>query len=237
MLPADLAAAEAETLIALGSALGSEARGRWTVEWRFQGLRLLAPVLRLLEALIEAGHDGRLLCADMGATALARRDAPALAERIASFGDQLRRQQQGQESADQDLPGRELLLLLGASQAEYEQVEQICAGHTGPVVLLNASLEDGAVGIGSVARQRRRGLLAGLQSAYALIPQAGSTLRFAHPGPWELYRLDADGYRLAASFEQRPDAEQQAEALSGGSAAGLGAGLRALDQLIEGLQN
>jgi hypothetical protein len=237
MLPADLAAAEAETLIALGSALGSEARGCWTVEWRFQGLRLLAPVLRLLEALIEAGHDGRLLCADMGATALARRDAPALAERIASFGDQLRRQQQGQESADQDLPRRELLLLLGASQAEYEQVEQICAGHTGPVVLLNASLEDGAVGIGSVARQRRRGLLAGLQSAYALIPQAGSTLRFAHPGPWELYRLDADGYRLAASFEQRPDADQQAEALNGAPAAGLGAGLRALDQLIEGLQN
>jgi hypothetical protein len=239
MLPADLAAAEAETLIALGSALGSEAKGRWTVEWRFQGLRLLAPVLRLLEALIEAGHDGRLLCADMGATALARRDAPALAGRIASFGDQLRRQQPslGQDSPEQEMPSQELLLLLGASQAEYEQVEQICAGHDGPVVLVNASLEDGAVGIGSVARQRRRGFLAGLQGAYALIPQAGSALRFAHPGPWELYRLDADGYRLAASFEQRPDAEQQAEALSDGSAAGLGAGLRALDQLIEGLQN
>lgn len=234
MLPADLAAAEAETLIALGSALGSEAKGRWTVEWRFQGLRLLAPVLRLLEGLIAAGHDGRLLCADMGATALARRDAPALAGRIASFGDQLRRQQ---EPSKQEMPSQELLLLLGASQAEYGQVEQICAGHGGPVVLVNASLEDGAVGIGSVARQRRRGFLAGLQGAYALIPQAGSALRLAHPGPWELYRLDADGYRLAASFEQRPDAEQQAQALSGGAAAGLGAGLRALDQLIEGLQN
>lgn len=229
MLPADLAAAEADTLAALRSALASDPRGRWTVDWRFQGLRLLAPVLRLMEALSAAGLEVRLLFADMGGTALARRDAPALAERIASFSDQLRRQQQQ--------PGQEVLLLLGASQAEYEQVEQLCSGHGGAVVLINATLEDAAVGIGSVARQRRRGFLAALQPAYALIPQAGSALRRAHPGPWELYRLDADGYRAVADFEQRPDAEQQAQALSGQAGSGLGAGLRALDQLIEGLQN
>lgn len=228
MLPADLAAAEAETLAALRSALASDPRGHWTVEWRFQGLRLLAPTLRLLEGLLAAGLEVRLLCADMGGTALARRDAPALAERIGSLGDQLRRQQ--------EQPGQEVLLLLGASQAEVEQVEQLCAGHGGALVLLNASLEDAAIGIGSVARQRRRGFLAGLQSAYALIPQVGSALRRAHPDPWELYRLDADGYRAVASFEQRPDGEQQAQALSGSGGQGLGAGLRALDQLIEGLQ-
>jgi hypothetical protein len=101
------------------------------------------------------------------------------------------------------------------------------------VVLLNPALEDAAVGIGSVARQRRRGFLSLWQAAYALIPQGGSALRRAFPGPWELYRLDPDGYRPAAQFEQKPDGEQQAEALGEGGAA---AGLRSLGQLIEGLQ-
>ena len=42
-LPADLAAAEAELLTALESALASQSKGRWTLDLRFEGLRL-APV-------------------------------------------------------------------------------------------------------------------------------------------------------------------------------------------------
>lgn len=228
-LPADLRSAEAELLAALGSALASSPRGRWTAELRFEGLRLLPVWLRLVEALSVERPDLRLLFADMGATALAQRDAPQLAERIASFGEQLR--------AAGEQPGEELLLLVGASPAEYSQVEQLCTAHAGPVVLLNAALEDAAVGIGSVARQRRRGFLTTLENAYALIPASSSALRHAHPGEWELYRLDPDGYRFAASFERRPDGEQQAAALEGEGAGGLGANLRALDSLLEGLQN
>jgi hypothetical protein len=103
-------------------------------------------------------------------------------------------------------------------------------------VLLNPALEDAAIGIGSVARQRRRGFLAGWRSAYALLPQVDRALRRAYPQPWELYRLDADGFRAVATFEQKPDAEQQAQALSGGAEPGLGDNLRSLGQLIEGLQ-
>lgn len=229
-LPADLRSAEAELLAALRSALAAEPRGRWTAELRFEGLRLLPVLLRLAEALSVDRPDLRLLFADMGATALAQRDAPQLAERVASYNDQLR--------SAAELAGDGLLLLVGASPAEYEQVERLCNGHAGPVVLLNATLEDAAVGIGSVARQRRRGFLTTLQNAYALIPAAESALRHAHPHDWELYRLDPDGYRLAGTFERRPDGEEQAAVLAGeGAAGGLGANLRALDSLLEGLQN
>jgi hypothetical protein len=126
---------------------------------------------------------------------------------------------------------------VGASQAEYEEVEGLCTDHRGAVVLINAALEDGAVGIGSVARQRRRGFLSTWQAAYALNPQVAGVLRRAHPGDWELYRLDPDGFRLAARFERKPDGEQQQEALADGAGAGIGGGLRALDQLLEGLQH
>jgi hypothetical protein len=228
MLPPDLQSAEAQALEAMRSALAAATGGRWTVELRFEGLRLLPVALRLLAALVEAGVPLRLLCADMGATALARRDAPDLAARIASFGDQIRLQAEG--------PSEGALLLIGASQAEYDQVEQLCNQHRGPVLLLNPALEDAAVGIGSVARQRRRGFLSQWDAAYALVPQQDSALRRAYPGDWELYRLDPDGYRPVASFERRPDGEQQAQALGGGEA-GLGGNLRALGELIEGLQN
>ncbi len=228
MLPADLRTAETEALVSLQAALASASAGRWTLEFRFQGLRLLPVVLRLLERLAPEGECA-LLFPDAGAAALARRDAPALAERIASFSDQRRRQS---EAASEGV-----LLLVGASQAEYELVEEVCGHHGGSVVLINPSLEDAAIGIGSVARQRRRGFLAGWSAAYALLPQADRALRRAYPGDWELYRLDPDGYRLAGRFEQKPDAEQQELALSGRAEAGLGSQLRALGQMLDDLQS
>jgi hypothetical protein len=228
MLPPDLHTAEAEASDALQQALASASAGRWTVELRFEGLRLLPVALRLFASLQAAAPSGRLLLPDAGAAALARRDAPELAGSIASFGDQIRLQ--GEEGSEG------LLLLVAPSQAEYEQVEQLCAAHRGPVVLLNPMLEDAAIGIGSVARQRRRGFLAEWRAAYALLPQENSALRRAFPRPWQLYRLDADGFRAVASFEQKPDAEQQAQALSDGAEPGLGENLRSLGQLIEGLQ-
>lgn len=238
MLPPDLRSAEAETLTAVRSALAAEPRGRWTVEWRFEGLRLLAPALRLAgDLLTEAGRGGRLLFADEGAAALARRESEILAPRIASYGDERRRQgDAGGVNSGGEGGGEGLLLLVAPSQAEYDLVEALCGAHRGAVVLLNPNLEDAAVGIGSVARQRRKGFLSTWQTAYALLPDAESALRRAHPGEWELYRLDPDGYRLVRSFERRPDSESRAEALAGTGGVGLAGQLRGLNDLLEGLQ-
>jgi hypothetical protein len=238
MLPPDLLSAEAETLTAVRSALAAEPRGRWTVEWRFEGLRLLAPALRLAgDLLTEAGRGGRLLFADEGAAALARRESEILAPRIASYGDERRRQgEAGGVNSGGEGGGEGLLLLVAPSQAEYDLVEALCGAHRGAVVLLNPNLEDAAVGIGSVARQRRKGFLSTWQTAYALLPDAESALRRAHPGEWELYRLDPDGYRLVRSFERRPDSESRAEALAGTGGVGLAGQLRGLNDLLEGLQ-
>ncbi|MEB3352007.1 MAG: DUF1995 family protein [Cyanobacteriota bacterium] len=229
MLPADLRSAEAEAIAAVTAALADDPAGRWTLELRFEGLRLLPVVLRLCRQLREQGQALGLRCSDMGATALARRDAPDLADCIASFGDEHRQQQQQQ-------CGEGLLVLLGAAPADVELVEAISDGHRGALLLVNGQLEDAAIGIGSVARGRRRGFLARWQAAYALIPSAASALRRAYPGPWELYRLDADGFRAAASFEQRPDAEQQADALATPAANPLAAGLGAVDRLARSLE-
>lgn len=76
MLPADLRSAEAEALKAVEAALASDPRGLWTVELRFEGLRIMPVALRLLTALTPTRPGLRLLFPDAGAAALARRDAP-----------------------------------------------------------------------------------------------------------------------------------------------------------------
>lgn len=228
MLPADLHAAEEQTLQAVAAALAADSSGRWTVEWRFEGLRLLPPVLRLFERLCEQ-QDVTLVFADAGAAALARRDAPDRAQQVV---DLRQLQQRQSEQASQGV-----LLAVTPSAADYEGFEAVCQGHRGAVVMVNGRLEDAAVGIGSVARDRRKGFVATWQSAYALLPLAGGALRRACPGPWELYRQDPDGYRLLASSELKPDNEAIASALSGDGGGGLGGTLRAVDALLEGLRN
>ena len=230
VLPADLRTAEAEALAALQQALSAEPTGRWTVELRFEGLKVQPLAQRLLAALGENG-DPRLLFADAGATALAQRDRPELAPRQASLGDQKRLQQ------SQEAPTGGLLILVAPAQADYEQVEAICSAHGGPIVLLNGSLEEAAIGIGAVARERRKGFLSNWQSAYSLIPLDGGALKRAFPQPWFLYRRDADGHRFVAEFELRPDSEQQAEALADGAAPGVGRSLQAMDRFLEGLRS
>ena len=227
MLPADLRTAETEALSAIAAALAEGGRGLWTVEFRFEGLRIMPVALRLLGALTARHPDLRLLFPDAGATALAKRDASDQAAQLSSLGDVMRLQQ-----ADGGSEGP--LLLVAPTPADYDAVEQLCAQHRGVVVMINGRLEDAAIGIGTVARERRRGFLAGWRSAYALIPTADGALRHAHPGPWELYRRDADGYRPVSTFESRPDPEQQAEALQAG---GVERSLQAVDRFIEGLRS
>lgn len=227
MLPADLAAAEAQARDALLAALVADVNGRWTVEWRFEGLRLLPLALRLARQLVVAGREPRLVFADAGSAALAKRDGPDLAERCADFNSLLR--EQGQETS------QGLLLAVAPSPAEYGDFERLCQQHRGAVVTLNGRLEDAAVGIGSVARQRRRGFVAQWQAAYCLQPLAEGVLRRSYPDQWQLYREDVDGFRLANQFERRPDGEQIAEALAGEAGLGLAGNLRALNELIDGL--
>lgn len=230
MLPPDLRAAEHQALEAVLQALADNPRGRWSLDWRFEGLRLLPPVLRLSEALSASHPQLALLFPDAGAAALARRDAPEQAARVADFRGHQRRQE-----AEPSAEPSTVLLAVAPNQADYEEFETLCAAHRGAVVVINGSLEDAAVGIGSVARERRRGFLAQWQAAYYLQPLDGAALRRAFPGPWELYRQDPDGFRLAASFDQKPDGEQQAEALA--TSGGLAGNLRAVDAFIEGLRS
>ena len=228
-LPADLAAAEQSMFTALSSALKSGDGTRWSAALRFENLRILPVALRLSRALIALDPTLCVLWPDAGAAALARRDASDLSDCILDF------RQWMQRVADQPTDG--LLLVVLPQPADYEDFEQVCAKHAGAIVMLNGRLEDAAVGIGSVARERRRGFVASWRQAFWVEPIDGGALMRCYPDGWRLYRSDPDGYRQIAVFEQRPGAEEIAETLSGDGPDSLKQQLSSVDRFLDGLRN
>lgn len=226
-LPADLLEAEQRTVSALEAVLGGSRRGRWMVSWRFEGLRVMAPALRLARTLRQGSSPLLVAFPDAGASALAKRDAPDLADCCVDF----MQLQRDPAWADRG----ELLLLVGAQPSDYETVEAICNLWKQPVVLVNGRLEDAGVGIGSVARSRRRGFLSTWTTAFHLEPLAQGALMLERQKEWNLFRCDPDGYRWIQQFEQRPDPEQIDEAVSP-SADGLRKTLGAVDRLVDDLR-
>tara|TARA_B100001059_G_scaffold205943_2_gene216360 strand:+ start:1751 stop:2287 length:537 start_codon:yes stop_codon:yes gene_type:complete len=175
----------------------------------------------------DSGISLLLAWPDAGAAALAKRDGPDIAECCVDL-NQLQR--------DPAWAGRgDLLLIVGAQPSDYETVEAICAQWFEPVVLLNSRLEDAAVGIGSVARQRRKGFMSTWQSAFHLEPFLQGALLQEHQQQWDLFRQDSDGYRWVQQFDARPDQEQIDEALAS-AGDGLRQTLGAMDRFIDDLR-
>jgi hypothetical protein len=128
-----------------------------------------------------------------------------------------------------------VLLAVAPTAADYEAFERLGERHSGSVVMVNGRLEDAAVGIGSVARERRRGFVATWTSAYALIPVDGGALRQATPGSWELYRSDrCTAIALSRRLSRDPMAKRSLATLSGDAGSGVAGTLRAVDALIGG---
>ena len=228
-LPADLLMAEAQLQNAVIAALASGAARRWSANLRFENLRVLPVALRLARALLAKDCPVLVVWPDAGAAALARRDAVDLSAVTMDF-NQLKRR----ESRTPDI---RVLLAIGPQPSDYDDFEAVCDGHAGPVVMLNGRLEDAAVGIGSVARERRRGFVATWLQAYWLQPLEGGALLRSYPKNWQLFRLDPDGYRPLSSFETRPDPETIAAVLAGEDPDGLKQQLKSVDRFLDGLQN
>lgn len=216
------------TLASLKQALSDRQQRRWTVTWRFEGLRLLQPALRLATALETGGYEVVLGWPDAGSTALAQRESPELAAHCFALKDLV-------SSSDPEITGR-TLLAIGPQPSDYEMVEHICNSWQGAVILLNGKLEDAGVGIGSVARGRRKGFLSIWRSAFHLEPLAEGALLQTEKEMWHLFKADPDGYRFLGTMPSKPDAEAIGMALNGESDS-LGRQLGAVDRFIEDLRS
>lgn len=228
-LPADLATAEQDLRRAVLDALVAAPSRRLSASLLFENLRLLPVALRLGVALNDAGFEPTLLWPDAGAAALARREAPELQGSIKDFN---------QWSAEPNAGDRtDLIVAIAPQPSDYDAFQEICDTHAGMVLMLNGRLEDAAVGIGSVARERRRGFVASWTACYWLQPVDAGALMRIHPDDWRVFRQDPDGYRLAGTTTTRPDSEGLAELLSVDGTQGIAAQLNTVDRFLDGLRN
>ena len=203
-LPANLFEAEDQFFSSLSLFLETNDNSRISINIKLEGLRILPVVIRLFKKLEENNVQPILLWPDAGATALAKRDAPELSNYIKSFNDLLK-------GVDIQIDGF-IFLAISPQHYDYEEFEAICTKYSNKIVMFNGKLDDAAVGIGSVARQRRKNFISKWTNIYWLEPIAKGAILHSYPEKWRLYRLYSDGYRPFSEFSDKPSPEAVFEA-------------------------
>lgn len=195
-LPKTLEDAIAQARLATQAAL-DDGYTRLRVELVFPELKPMPVAEQFIPLFEDLGSHLKVLFPDAGAAALACRDWGEKPFIIRGISEQKATLQ----------PEDQLLLLVGPTAVEVNQVEKLCQqAEDRPVVLLNPNLEDvSVVGIGYAARQLRERFLNTIESCYYLRPlQNGAVLR-AYPGAWQVWReTDPGEYQLAAEESRRP---------------------------------
>ncbi len=195
-LPKDLEEAEGNMLSTCEQALQENLGRRISLDIRFEGLRLLPVAIRLFNQLVKSYSGTFLLFPDAGSTALAKNNYPELTDKIYSFKE---------IDADKVQAGKDTLYIaISPQQYDYEIYQSLCSKHPGVVLMLNGRLEDSAVGIGSVGRERRVSFISSWRKIYWLEPINRGAIQRSYPTGWELYREETNGYVFVEEFEEKP---------------------------------
>ena len=199
LLPKNLLQAEEQILLSLLNCLSDNATPRISINIKLEGLRIQPVVIRLAKNLQEKKIQPVLIWPDAGATALAKRDAPVFQEYIYSFSDILKNE-------IKELDGY-VVIAVSPQPYDYEIFEALCNKLSNKVLMFNGKLDDSAVGIGSVARERRKNFSSKWNNIYWLEPLQKGALLKLYKENWKLFRLDIDGYRFQAEYESKPSKE------------------------------
>ncbi len=200
-LPKTLEEAIAQAKEATQAAL-KDGRTRLQVELIFPEIALQAQSIawEFIPIFEQYGSNVKVLFADTGAAALARRDWGEVPFKISDIGTSRSPVESRIEPED------EAFLLVSPSAMEVAQVEKLCnmAGDR-PCVLLNPQLEDlYVVGIGMAARKLRDRFLKTIESCYYLRSLDPAALFRCYPSLWEVW-LEIDGeYQRIAEEPEKP---------------------------------
>jgi hypothetical protein len=206
-IPDSLEEAIAQAKEATKTAL-EDGLGRIQIELVIPEIALQAQSLALefISLFVDYGSGLKVLFADTGAAALARRDWGETPFQITDLGSRL-------TAVDTNItPEDRAFLVVSPSAVEVGAVEKLCnlAGER-PVVLLIPQLEDvSIVGIGYAARQLRERFLSTLTSCYYFRPLEGAVVLRSYPSLWQVW-LETEGgdgdYQLIAEEGQKPMGE------------------------------
>lgn len=185
----------------------ADGQTRLQVELLFPELKFMPVAEQFIPGFETYGDKLKVLFADAGASALARRDWGSVPYKIEDIGT-------GRAASLQSKiqPEDELFLFISPTTQEVPQLEQLSQiiGDTRPFVMLNPRLEDaGTVGIGYAARQIRERFINTIESCYYLRPIFEEAAVFrCYPGMWEIWLENNGNYEKVAELPQRPTGEE-----------------------------
>jgi len=199
-LPKDLLEAEILLTNSLISELKLNSNKYLGINLLFNNLRLNPIIKRLANKLSNSNYSFYLLWADEGGSALAKRDLPSYTKNIFSF-NQLSKN-------ITNIDNSSILIAVKPEPYDFEQFKQLCEQYSGVVIMINGRLEDMAVGIGNLGRERRKSFISLWKNVFWLEPLNKGALMKVYDSKWILYRLDEDGYRFCKYFDYKPDEEE-----------------------------
>jgi hypothetical protein len=163
-------------------------------------LQAQAIALEFTALFAQYGAGLKVLFADTGAAALARRDWGDIPFKVNDLGSRFT------PIETKFAPEDEAFLIVSPSAVEVNAVEKLCnlVGDR-PVVLLIPQLEDvSVVGIGYTARQLRERFLNTIETCYYFRPLEEAVVLRAYPSLWQVWLEKEDDYELIAEEPQKP---------------------------------
>ncbi|KGG15273.1 hypothetical protein EV06_1144 [Prochlorococcus sp. MIT 0602] len=197
LLPRDLNQCESALSESIKASIRSNKYSRISVNLSFQGLRLTPLVVRLYYNLLKEDINIILAFSDIGSSALAKRDYPELINSIFTFKELL-------------LPintnmTNKIIIAVSPQPFEYEQFESLCTDTKLTIIMLNGRLEETAIGVGYVGRERRIGFIRSWHIAFWIEPFRLGAIYKQYNSEWNVFKYTKLGYIFCESFSQKPD--------------------------------
>ena len=171
---------------------------RYTIELKFEGLKLNNIVIRLYN-LLSIHRKVFIVYSDTGSVALSQRDNPNIKDSFFTFKSFT----ESEKILSEDIA----LLSISPQPYDFDFFGPMTEEFKGIHYCINPKFEDSNVGIGSVIRERRNNFISTWQNLYFLQPLNKGALKHIFPSNWSLFK-ETDGlYYYVNNFESKPDNE------------------------------
>ena len=205
ILPKDLNQAEEYINTSILTSLKNSNFKYLSVNLLFSNLRLNPIIKRLANYLNSNELSFYLIWADEGGAALAKRDMDDYKEKIFSF--------RSFKTKLNSLSNEPLLICISPQPYDFDEFRDICEIYSGRVLMFNGKLEDIAIGIGNVGRERRKEFIALWNTIFWLQPINKGAVMKTYGNDWFLFKRELDGYRFSNNFINKPNEDEIIESL------------------------
>ncbi len=198
ILPTDLSSCESDLYNTLVACYENNPYSRLSINLKFEGLKIIPLIFRLLNKLDKIKLNTNIAFSDEGSSALAKRDYPNYRHRILTYKD---------INNFNNIDKEQLVIAISPQPYDYEEFESMAINLSNNILMINGKLEDSAIGVGLVARERRVKFIKSWKHIFWLEPLSKGAIFRSYPSDWNVYKYTPEGYTFCNSYKSYPNME------------------------------